>query len=172
MPPWPSAASLHSSRVRLTAVREGDAAEAAVVFDDPRLHIHTGGTPAGVDELRARFRRQSRGISPDGTEGWLTWHVRLGATDEIVGMVQATLSADSAGGTVATLAWVVATPHQRRGYAVEAMRTVVAWLASLGIVELRALIAPLNEPSAGVARALGMRESTQVVDDEKMWTTA
>ncbi len=105
------------------------------------------------------------GHSPDGTETWLNWMVRRRDTGELVGIAQATVV-----GTMADLAWVVAVPHQGRGYAREAALAVRDHLARTGVVGFTAHIHPDNDASAGVARALGLVPTGAVVDGEIRWT--
>ncbi|MFC4866872.1 GNAT family N-acetyltransferase [Streptomonospora arabica] len=67
------------------------AREAFPLFNDEHLHAWTGGMPASLDELTARYRRQAVGRSPDGTQGWLNWILRRDSDGLLVGTVQATL---------------------------------------------------------------------------------
>lgn len=64
--------------------------EMHALLDDPTLHTFTGGQPADVHELRARYARQVLGRSPDGSQRWLNWIVRHRGTGRAVGTVQAT----------------------------------------------------------------------------------
>ena len=78
----------------------------------PRSTRHTGGEPPTVAALQARYVAQVTGGSPDGSETWHNWIVRLRAGDVAVGYVQATVTD---GGRVADVAWVIGTPWQGRG---------------------------------------------------------
>jgi hypothetical protein len=40
----------------------------SALFNDTRLHLFTGGSPATPDELAARYVRLSAGQSPDGSQ--------------------------------------------------------------------------------------------------------
>ncbi len=133
-------------------------------FDDDRLHTFTGGRPATEDELRDRFTRQVAG-PPDGGETWLNWMLRRRDTGELVGTVQATVT-----GSAADLAWVVAVPHQGRGYAREAALAVRDLLRDAGVSRFCAHIHPDHVASAAVARALGLAPTSTVVDGEIRWT--
>jgi RimJ/RimL family protein N-acetyltransferase len=55
---------------------------------------------------------------------------------------------------IAEVAWIIARPHQRRGYAREAARLMAARLLSNGGGLLIAHIQPQHEASAGIARVL------------------
>lgn len=139
------------------------------LLDDPALHTFTGGQPADIHELRARYARQVLGRSPDGSQRWLNWVVRDRDTGRAVGTVQATVTTAD-GRRTAEVAWVVARPHQRRGYAREAARTMAAWLRAHGVQELVAHVHPDHTASAAVARTLGLGPTGTVVDGEVRWT--
>jgi RimJ/RimL family protein N-acetyltransferase len=94
--------------------------------------------------------------------------VRLTEGGKAVGTVQATIGARG-GLFVADLAWVIAPRHQRRGYATEAAMTVAAWLRARGADALAANIHPDHHASSGVARALGLAPTGEVVDGEVRW---
>ena len=139
------------------------------LLDDPALHAFTGGSPAGLEELRERYARQADGRSPDGSQRWLNWVVRHRDTSRAVGAVQATVTTAD-GRCTAEVAWVIARPHQRRGHASEAAHTMAAWLRARGVHELVAHVHPAHSASAAVARALGLVPTGTVVDGEVRWT--
>jgi RimJ/RimL family protein N-acetyltransferase len=143
----------------------------APLLDDEDLHAHIGGRPATLDELSARYRRQSAGRSPGGEEGWLNWVVRHRVSGAAVGAVQATLRG-RAGQLAADLAWVIATEHQGQGYAGEAAAAMAAWLREHGVNALTAHIHPEHRASIRVAERLGLVPAGIVVDGETRWTTA
>ena len=151
-----AAERLVTERLALDPLRVDDAAELAPLLDDPALHAFTGGAPAGAAELRARFARQVAGRSPDGTARWLNWVVRLRATGEAAGTVQATVAPEG-DRLAAQVAWVIATPHQRRGYAREAAVALVDWLGARGAGVVVAHVHPAHAASNAVARAAGLR---------------
>jgi RimJ/RimL family protein N-acetyltransferase len=104
------------------------------------------------------------GHSPDGNETWRNWVVRLRDDGRTIGTVQATIAANEA-----TLAWTIGTAWQGHGYAKEAATAVSAWVATSGVVWLRAAIHPGHEASAAVARSIGLAPTTEVVDGEVVW---
>jgi RimJ/RimL family protein N-acetyltransferase len=66
-----------------------------------------------------------------------------------------------AAGTV-DMGWGVASTHRGRGYATEAARAVLAWLAAQpGVRRVTARIQPENLPSVAVARRLGLRPTAE-----------
>jgi len=165
---WPSAQLLSSERLSLEPLHVGHAEEMAPLFDDPRLHTFTGGRPLSLDELGSRYRRQALGRSDDDSQRWFNWIARLQAGGRAVGTVQATVTAQG-GIFVAELAWVIASPHQRLGYAREAAGGVAAWLRRQGAQVLVADIHPKHDASIKVARALGLTATEEVIDGEIRW---
>lgn len=161
---------IETARLVLEPLRVEHAAEMAPLLDDVALHRYIGGRPASVDELWERYRRQSLGRSPDGTEGWLNWVMRCRASGEPVGTVQATISRHGQR-RQAELAWVVATPCQRLGYAAEAAAGMADWLRARGIQLLVAYVHPEHRASARVAERLGLTRTDVVVEGEARWTS-
>ncbi|MGW3268405.1 GNAT family N-acetyltransferase [Streptomyces sp. NPDC001056] len=170
---WPAATPTGTPRLRLEPLRVAHAAEAVRVFDDVRLHTWTGGAPATLEELRARYRRQSAGHSPDGRQGWLNWMLRRLTDGRLVGTVQATLSHPQADGepgvTEAGLAWVIGVDHQGEGYGREGALAMADWLRAHGVDRFTAHINPGHEASMGIARALGLRATDRITDGEVLW---
>ncbi len=151
--------------LRLDPLRVADAAEMAGVLADPALYTVIGGRPPTGPELTAQYRRQVGGRSADGTEEWLNWVVRVDGT--AVGYVQATVFAPDR----ASVAWVVGTPWQGRGYATAAARAMLAELAARGITRVEAWIAPGHRPSEAVAERLGLAPTGRLdPDGEQLWT--
>ncbi len=104
--------------------------------------------------------------SPDGTEDWLNWIVRVREGGEPVGTVQATVVE---GGSQAEIAWVVGTPWQGRGYAREATSALVAWLRGRGVARIVAHVHPDHAASEAVARAAGLVPTDETQDGERLW---
>ncbi len=168
---WPTPDVIGTRRLVLEPLRADHAGEMAPLLNDDDLHVYTGGHPATLDELCARYRRQSVGRSPDGDQGWLNWVVRHRASGAAVGTVQATIWRDVER-VSAELAWVVATRHQRQGYAGEAAVGMAAWLRQHGVHVLTAHVHPQHRASIRVAERLGLTATGTVVDGETRWTSA
>ncbi len=166
---WPVATYLKSPRLDLEPVRVEHADEAYPWLSDERIHAFTGGEPDSLDELRARFRRQAEGHSPDGMEGWLNWMVRH-RTGRLIGTVQATVTRGPHQVMQARLAWVLAFDAQGHGFAREAAGEMVIWLMGAGVQRFTASIHPRHKASKGVARAVGLHPSIVVADGEIEWT--
>lgn len=161
---------LEADGLRLEPLRVDHAEEMAAALDDTRLHTWIGGGPATVEQLRTRYARQVRGRSEDGRQAWLSWVVRSARDGAALRYVQATVEVGD-DGPVAHLAWVVGAPHQGAGVGRRAAAPVMAWLRSTGVSCFVADVHPDHAASQAVARALGMRETGEVVDGEDRWAT-
>ncbi len=165
----PAAAPILTSRLRLEPLRVEHTDEMATVLDDPQLHVFTGGVPLTPDQLRDRYRRLALGRSPDGSDSWLNWIVRVRDGGRPVGVVQATVTSEN-DRMIASLAWTIGAPDQRQGYATEAGRAMAAWLRDRGVKVLVADIHPDHAASSRVARALGLAPTDLRVAGEIRWT--
>lgn len=167
---WPTAEVIKTARLTLEPLQVEHAVEMAPLLDDEQLHQYIGGHPATPEELHGRYARQTVGRSTDGTQGWLNWVARHRETGAVVGTVQATLQ-NEAEARAAEIAWVVARPHQRRGYASEAAEGMVLWLRQHGVDILVAHIHPEHPASIGVATYVGLRATDEIVDGEVRWSS-
>jgi RimJ/RimL family protein N-acetyltransferase len=159
--------TIGTERLLLTPLGAGDADEMAEVLADPALHRFIGGRPATRDELRTRYAEMAAGSSDPG-EVWRNWIVRRRADAQAVGTVQATLYRHQ-GSWRAHVAWVVGVPYQRQGYAAEAARALVGWLAGRDVHEVVAHVHPDHAASARVARRAGLEPTDDRVDGEVVW---
>jgi RimJ/RimL family protein N-acetyltransferase len=171
--PWPRlrACRLQSKRLLLEPLRVEHADELAPLLDDVALHTFTGGEPAGVEELRARFERPVTGRSPDGRDDWLNWTVRRRAAGDAIGTVQATVK-PARPSVIGELAWVIGTSHQGQGFAKEALGLVADWLREQHVRRLCAHIHPGHEASMAVARSIGLLPTDTRVDGEVEWLSS
>jgi RimJ/RimL family protein N-acetyltransferase len=162
-----SAPELETERLTLEPLAVAAADEMADVLASPTLYEHTGGTPPDRPTLQRRYALQAAGWSPDRSQRWLNWIVRLRESGAAVGYVQATLTVASG---VADVAWVVGADFQRRGYATEATTAMVDWLRSQPEVRrITAHIAPANAASQAVARHVGFSPTDVVEREETAW---
>lgn len=168
---WPETPMLHGSRLRLEPLRVDHAEEMAPLLDDPELHRFIGGRPASLPDLRDRYRRQVLGHSPDGSQRWLNWVVRMSADGQAIGTVQATVARDNEG-LVAEVAWMIATAYQSQGYASEAAIVMTRWLRTQGVNTLVAHIHPDHQASGSVAAAIGMSPTATLKEGEVCWEGA
>jgi len=152
-----------TARLALLPLRVEYAEEMAKVLADPGLYTFIGGEPPSVEVLEKRYGRQVAG-SGDPGESWLNWVISSLQDDELVGFVQATVTADEA-----EIAWVVGTAWQGRGYAKEAAVGLVAWLRAQGAGRIIAHVHPDHAASASVAAAAGLSRTDQLDDGELLW---
>ncbi len=149
--------------VRLEPLRE---AHADALFDglsDPDLYTYLDeAPPPSLDWLRRRFATLARGAPPDVDETWRNW-VIVAPDGRLLGTTQATIR--PAGPT--SIAYVLVTDEQHRGYGRAAVRQMLQVLAAdHGRHDLQAEIDPRNERSARLVRALGFTRSGTVASDD------
>jgi RimJ/RimL family protein N-acetyltransferase len=160
-------ATIGTERLLLTPLGPQDADEMVEVLADPRLHQFIGGRPATLAELRTRYATLTAGPArPD--EVWRNWIVRRRADSRPVGTTQATLTRHH-GSWMAEIAWVIGVPFQHQGYAAEAARALVGWLAGQDVGEIVAHIHPDHLASAEVAIRAGFQPTDDQVDGEQVW---
>lgn len=135
------------------------------VLADPALYAYIGGAPPTHEKLETRYRRWVAG-SPRPEEAWHNWIIRGRDGGAAMGHLQATITA---GGGAADLGWVIGTAWQGRGYASEAARALVDWLATQGVGTITALVHPDNVASARVAAKAGFSPTDDLVDGEVVW---
>ena len=157
---------LRTARLDLEPLVSSHAEILYPILSDPSLHTFTGGAPPRSQaHLAAIYARRENRRSPDGDELWLNWLVRERAQGVGVGYAQATISSRHS-----LVAWVIGGSWQRRGYASEVARGLVAWLETLHMPEVRAHVHPLHIASQKVAQRAGLRRTSQLVDDgEEVW---
>ncbi len=108
--------------------------------------------PDSVEALTARYRMLSTRRSPDSTEIWLNWALRLRASDECVGTLQATVQVDS----TAFLAYMIFPAFQHREYAKEGCLYVLEHLRDdYKIQRVVAEIDTHNAASIALVESLG-----------------
>ena len=145
-----------------------DAAELHALLWTPDVNTGTDdGSAASLQDVRARIRRWERRRSPDGSEIWLNWTLRLKDDQTVVGRMQATVTE-----AWADMAWVIGRRYRSQGYATEAGRCIAAWLLEFfNLGEVRATIHPNNTASQRVATNVGMRGSGERTSDgDEVWS--
>jgi RimJ/RimL family protein N-acetyltransferase len=161
---------IKTARLDLDALRPADADEMVSVLADRSLYAFTGGTPPDLATLRERYDQQARGWSSDGRQQWCNWIVRLRATGEAIGFVQATVR-DA--GAVVEIAWLIGVAWQGQGYATEVVSSLVDWLVTAGAGEIEAHVHPGHAASAGVAARAGLTPTGELdADGEQIWRRA
>ncbi|MDQ6948053.1 MAG: GNAT family N-acetyltransferase [Actinomycetota bacterium] len=165
---WCPAQPLTTERLELQPLRSDDADEMAPLLGDLRLHAFIGGTSETREQLRARFERQVEGRSPNRSERWFNWIVRLLDNSVAVGLMQATVRQQNCL-LVGEVAWVIGVEYQGHGYAGEAAQAMVAWLEQQGLDVVIAHIHPQHMASSSVARVIGLAPTSAFVDGEVRW---
>ena len=139
-------ATIRTPRLDLVPLVRAHADELFPALTDEALYAYTHQVPpVSLSALRDRFALLESRRSTDGTELWLNWLLR--ESGDAIGYVQATVIAEEA-----TIAWVVGSAWQRRGYATEAVDAMISWLRSVGTRVIRANIHPDHAASQRVAR--------------------
>ncbi len=164
---WPIATRIDTCRLILEPLQVAHAEEMVFVLGHAALYEYTGGAPPTLDDLRARYGRQVSGRSPDRRLGWLNWIVREREHLTAVGTVQTTVVQEE--DRVAEVAWVIGVPNQRRGYATEAAKAMVAWLGRHDVIAVVAHIHPRHAASIVVATRLGLTATCTILDGETLW---
>ena len=163
--PADSESFIRTARLDLEPMLRMHAGEMFPLLDDPALHEFTGGNPPASElalaELYA-FREARR--SPDEAELWLNWLVRDRIAGTAVGYVQASISDGES-----SVAWVIATRSQGRGFATEAATALIGWLRSHGAPPAIACVHPDHAASQKVASGAGLRRTDRVEDGEEVW---
>ncbi|MGY4996653.1 GNAT family N-acetyltransferase [Streptomyces sp. 900105245] len=159
--------AVRTERLSLVPLAVEHADEMAGVLADPALHAFTGGTPYSAEALRSRYARLVAG-SPDASQTWWNWVIRLRAEKSLVGTVQATVTGIEFA-RAAEIAWVVGTRWQGRGIATEAARALVAWLREQDAGVVRAHIHPDHHASAAVAGVAGLTPTSHWHEGEIRW---
>src|SRR5436189_3991013 len=112
------------------------AEEMFAVLSDPAIYEYENEPPPSLEWLRARFARLESRRSPNGSEQWLNWVIRL-PTSELIGYVQATVRANGA----AAIAYELASAYWGRGLGYEAVQAMLAELvAQYGVRALSAVL--------------------------------
>ena len=166
---------LRSDRIDLEPVSPAHADEMVDLLADRGLYtFYADEASPSLDELRARYARWAAGSSPDGSQTWCTWILRLRDTGTCAGFVQTTVLLEE---RTAELAWVVGTAYQGQGLAREAAAAlrdaVLAGTHATGaepVEQVVAHIAPGNAPSEAVAAAIGLHPTDDLdPDGERIW---
>lgn len=130
------------------------ASHARAMFDvlsDPAIYEFENHPPVSLDALRRRFSKLESRTSPDGTQQWLNWVVRLHSGD-LAGYVQATVHADGH----ASIAYVLGSSHWGKGIARRAVARMIEELRERhGAGECIAVLKSANARSRRLLQQLG-----------------
>ena len=155
---------IRTPRLALDPQVAAHAVEAFPLLQDPRIYEYENEPPPSEEWLRERYTKLETRRSPDGSEHWLNWTVRL-PSGEAIGYVQATV--EPAGR--AFVAYVLASRWWGQGLAGEAVQAMIDELrASYGVRHIIAVFKRRNGRSRGLLVRLGFQPAVvaDIEDDE------
>ena len=158
---------LRSERLILRPWRDADLEPCAAMTSDPEVMRFFGVTrdraqsDAWVARARVHFLREGFGI-------WAIEALGVAPFIGFAGLSRVPAWMPMAGAIEAV--WTLARPFWRRGYASEAARAAMAdGFRRLGLAEIIAFTASVNQPSRGVMEAIGMvRDSAADFDHPRV----
>lgn len=143
--------TLHAEGLTLEPLRAAHAEEMFELLSDPAIYEYEEGPPPSVEWLRDRYRRLESRRSPDGTEHWLNWIIRL-ANGLVAGYVQASARTDGH----CHIAYVLGSRWWGRGLALQSAEAMIAELGSAyGVRTLWAVFKKNNHRSRRLLERLG-----------------
>jgi len=134
---------------------EAHASEMFAVLCDPAIYEFEGEPPPSAEALAAGYRRKESRCSPDGSQVWLNWVVRVPG-GALTGYVQATVMR----GSYSYIGYEFSSQYWRRGIASAALRAVFLELSrEYQVHQLVAVLKKSNYRSLGLLRKLGFTEA-------------
>lgn len=136
------------------------ASHASAMFDvlsDPAIYAYDNSAPRSLEWLRTRFEKLESRQSPDGTQLWLNWVVRL-RSGELIGYVQATVHQDGK----AAIAYEFSSAYWGRGLAREAAAALIGELVQhYDVSYLSSVAKSANARSVRLLERLGFSVAAQ-----------
>ncbi len=155
---------LQSGRLTLEPLTAWHGESLFPLLKEPLLYTYIARQPpVAAGEVMRRFERLESRRSPDESEMWLNWAVRLSAGG-YAGLVEATVGRNGE----AAIAYWVFLPAQRQGIAREAVTIMLDHLRQIGVAEAVAFIDTRNSPSIRLVEALGFQRAGTHVMREKL----
>lgn len=144
---------IETKRLRLRAFGASDLAALCAYRQDPEVARYQGWT-SDFSEADGRAFIQAVSTTAWGTRGrWSNLAMELVATGELVGDVGLRVEPDGAAGQIG---FTLAGPHQRRGYALEAVGALCDHAVQrMGLRSLFAVVDSRNAPSIRLLERLG-----------------
>lgn len=148
--------TIETPRLRLEPQIAAHAEEMFAVLSDPAIYEFENAPPASAEWLRKRFTKLETRRSPDGSERWLNWVVRLPSSG-LIGYVQATVAANGN----AAIAYELSSRCWGKGLGSEAVRAMIGELvAELGVETLSAVLKRANHRSLRLLERLGFEPAS------------
>ncbi len=133
------------------------------VLSDPALYTYLDDAPPiSVDDLRAVYRRREAGRSPDGTERWFNWMLRL-PEEGYIGFVQASMAHPQA----CWVGYLLCRAAQGRGLATRAVACAIDHLRAQGAQRLLASVEAENRASIALLERLGFAPASPALHAEQ-----
>lgn len=147
--------TIHTPRLALRTVTPDDADALLHIFGDPELTRYWGHATLADRTAAASLVDEIRAGTASGE--LLQWGITLGDTDELVGTC--TLASLDRQHRRAEIGAALATEHHGRGYAEEAVRSVIDHgFQELDLHRITADVDPRNAPALRLVERLGFRK--------------
>jgi RimJ/RimL family protein N-acetyltransferase len=142
------------------------AVEMFEVLSDPALYEFENSPPASAAWLADRFEQLESRLSPDGSEQWLNWVIRL-PTGALAGYVQATVARDG----VAYIAYELGSRFWRQGIGSAAVTAMLSALTEdYGVHSFVAAVKERNYRSLALLKRLKFERVGSADGDELIMT--
>lgn len=153
--------TLNTAQLVLEPLTVDHAPEMFELLSDAQIYRYLDDAPPlCVEHLSNRYAKLEARKSPDGSEGWLNWAVRVRG-QQLVGVVQATVFEPVFKPHSAWVAYVFSPKHWGHGYAHEATAAMINHLASdYGVTKFLATVEVENTRSIRLLERLGFHLAT------------
>lgn len=139
------------------------AASMVKLLNDRETFRYLDQEPPTLAYLERYYGLLETGLSPSGTEAWLTWICQLNSTDEPVGYIQATIRAAEEPKT-SSIGYVFGADYRRRGYAREAVHAMLhVVFRDYGVERVQVEMDARNLASIALAESLGFHYVRTVI---------
>ncbi len=169
MRPDPDFTSLVTERLLLRRSEPADAEAISAYRSDPEVHVHQGWGSTGPDHVREDIVEMASRL-PGEPGGWAQFSVLTRDDGALVGDVGLSPADDEPG--IIKVGYTIAPVHQGKGYATEAVRTLVDYaFGTLGAEVVRAYADEGNVSSTRVMTKVGLRliETFEEREDGEVW---
>jgi ribosomal-protein-alanine N-acetyltransferase len=151
---------LTTARLVLEPIEERHAERLFALLQDASIYAFIPAEPPhSLPALRDRYASLTTRHSADRSELWLNWAVRVVASGDYVGTVQATVRPDES----AVIAYELGSEFRGRGLATEACQAVISELvASYSVHRISAFVDTRNAPSMRLLERLDFERTRRI----------
>lgn len=150
---------LQSARLRLRGHKREDFDKMAAMWADPQVTRFIGGQPSTTQQSWARLLNYTGHWAQMGFGYWLVEEIGTGDFVGEVGFADFKRLIEPPITGTPEAGWVLAPKHHGKGYATEALQTILKWGDSqFHPSKTVCIIAPENAPSIRVAEKCGYKE--------------